>query len=171
MSNTYLSMLIGFPLSLYDLYDHFRFERLRKSYKPFPLPPTDEQRRFTPGDVSIVTPSIKTAGSFSTFLNTLLDQDPLEVIIVTIPEWEDRIENLLSRDQRCSQARDQKRVKVLTIDHPNQRDQIVKGIDRCKGKIIAMVDDDTSWVDSTRILHLLAPFQDDDVGFVAGPVL
>lgn len=105
------------------------------------------------------------------FLNTLLDQSPLEIIIVTIPEWTDQIETLILHDQRCLQACNQKQVNFLTIDHPNQRDQSVKGIDRCKGKTIAMVDYDTSWVDSTQIVHSLPHFKpDDDVGFVAGPV-
>ncbi|KUI58932.1 hypothetical protein VP1G_06200 [Cytospora mali] len=166
-----LSPIILSLVGLYDLYHHLRSERLKKSYKSFPLPSTEEHWRFTPKDVSVVTPSIKTADTFPPFLGTLLDQDPLEVIIVTIPEWKDRIQTLILHDKRCSQARYQRQVKVLTIDHSNQRDQIIKGIDRCKGKIIAMVDDDTSWVDSTHILHLLAPFQDDFVDFVAGSVL
>ncbi|KAI0973407.1 hypothetical protein F4678DRAFT_477875 [Xylaria arbuscula] len=137
-------------------------------YKPFPLP-TEKDRLFDVSDVSIIVPTVGfDPSSFSQALVSWLANKPREIIIVTIPEELQSATTLVNLDP-IQAANVCTELKLLTIPLPNKRDQLVRGIRACTGKIIALADDDSYWNPHT-LIHLLAPFQESDIGLVGGPI-
>ncbi|KAH0842610.1 hypothetical protein FOPE_07652 [Fonsecaea pedrosoi] len=64
----------------------------------------------------------------------------------------------------------QTELRILTVSKANKRDQLLRGINESKGSIMALIDDDAFWARETILLHLLAPFQQEDIGLVGGPI-
>lgn len=62
------------------------------------------------------------------------------------------------------------RIELLTIEKPNKRHQLLRGIQAARGEILALVDDDARWESDETLTSLLAPFEEEDVGLVGGPV-
>ncbi|KAI0191973.1 nucleotide-diphospho-sugar transferase [Xylaria flabelliformis] len=139
-----------------------------QQYKPFPLP-SEDARLFNPSDVSIIVPTVGfDPESFSRALISWLANSPLEIIIVTIDSEEQKVIDFLDAgDIRA--ANENTQITVESILHPNKRDQLVTGVRESSGRIIAFADDDVLWYPHT-LLHLLAPFQEPDIGLVGGPI-
>ncbi|RYC60763.1 hypothetical protein CHU98_g5445 [Xylaria longipes] len=139
-----------------------------QQYKPFPLPSADA-RLFNTSDVSIVVPTVDfNLETFSTAILSWLANRPLEIIIVTISSQflETRAFIAPYIIEAANAGID---ITVLHVSRPNKREQLVEGIRESRGKIIAFADDDVLWKDQT-LLHLLAPFQESDIGVTGGPI-
>jgi cellulose synthase/poly-beta-1,6-N-acetylglucosamine synthase-like glycosyltransferase len=119
-----------------------------------------------PGDVSVVIPTISTEEFFGECLVKWLENDPKEIIVVTIPRDFAMVRRTMAAISRMANA---SKVRVVTVDQPNKRAQLVRGIRLATGRFVALVDDDTFPVAETTLTHLLAPFEDEDVGAVGGP--
>jgi hypothetical protein len=153
---------------LWDCYEHWISRRNEKRYRSFPLP-SAENRRHDSSNVSIIVPTINTETSFATCLCGLLKNNPRQVIIVTTEAEEQRVKRLVYIPS-IEAARGKVDLKILSIPRPNKRDQLVLGIKASSGNIIALVNDDAFWDSNTVLYHLLAPFQQKDVGLVGGPI-
>lgn len=57
------------------------------------------------------------------------------------------------------------RITVLTVDHPNKREQLATAIPEVRSRIIILADDDVRWP-TTLLPWILAPFERADVGAV-----
>jgi glycosyltransferase involved in cell wall biosynthesis len=79
-------------------------------------------------------------------LRSWLDNDPREVIIVTIPEHEDHIRSVV--DNADLDAYDFPKVKIVTSPIKGKRAQMVEGIKHVQGVFIANVDDHITWHDA-----------------------
>ncbi|KAI0483722.1 nucleotide-diphospho-sugar transferase [Xylaria cf. heliscus] len=139
-----------------------------QKYKPFPLP-SEEERLFSPSNVTIIVPTVGwDPESFTRAMVSWLANKPLEIIVVTTYSEHKNAESLI--DSRLIQAANMgTEIMVRSISRPNKRHQLVEGITDSTGSIIAFVDDDVLWNPDT-LQHLLAPFQQPDVGLVGGPV-
>jgi hypothetical protein len=128
-----------------------------RRYKTIPLPihPT-----LAPSDMSIVVPTIDTESTFTECVRLWLKSNPREIIIVTVQRYKTHVEQLVS-----SVLTD--KIIILIAPMANKRQQIAIGVKAAKGKIIALVDDDAYWGAATAP-YLLAPFENEAVGSVAG---
>ncbi|TRX92400.1 hypothetical protein FHL15_006786 [Xylaria flabelliformis] len=139
-----------------------------QQYKPFPLP-SEDTRLFNASDVSIIVPTVGfDPESFSRAIISWLANSPLEIIIVTIDSERQKVIDFLD-SERIRAANENTQITVESISHPNKRDQLVAGVRESIGRIIAFADDDVLWYPHT-LLHLLAPFQEPDIGLVGGPI-
>ncbi|KAI0871930.1 hypothetical protein GGS24DRAFT_509333 [Hypoxylon argillaceum] len=135
-----------------------------EQYKPFPLP-TEDTRLFDASDVSIIVPTVSwDPQTFPRALVSWLVNNPREIIIVTVWSEERKTRALLDSAPIQETIKDTD-LKLLSIGWANKRDQLVTGIRASRGRITALVDDDAFWRPMT-LLHLLAPFQEPDVGLV-----
>ncbi|KIW94544.1 uncharacterized protein Z519_04520 [Cladophialophora bantiana CBS 173.52] len=120
-SLTWLSppTLLG-AFTLWDFIEHRISDRNRKRYREFPLPPP-EIRAYNFSDVSIIIPTVDTDPTFSECLGGLLKNRPLEVLIITTVEEEDRVRALV----RTPSVEDNLRgtdIHILTVPKANKRD-------------------------------------------------
>jgi hypothetical protein len=60
---------------------------------------------------------------------------------------------------------------VISVERPNKREQLVAAIKVATGSILALVHDDTFPQTEKTLPHLLAPFEDPQVGATGGPQL
>lgn len=60
------------------------------------------------------------------------------------------------------------KIIILTAPLANKRQQLMIGVKAARGEIYALVDDDVYWRVDNVVPYLLAPFQDAEVGAVAG---
>ncbi|KAI0123146.1 hypothetical protein BJ170DRAFT_713211 [Xylariales sp. AK1849] len=60
------------------------------------------------------------------------------------------------------------KIKILIAPVANKRQQLMIGAKAASGKIHALVDDDAYWPADTVISYLLAPFENAEIGAVAG---
>ncbi|OQD65636.1 hypothetical protein PENPOL_c005G01259 [Penicillium polonicum] len=111
-------------------------------YKPVPLP---VKPNYIHKDVSIIVPTINTESTFTECMRLWLEANPREIIISTV---------------------ERNRASVEQLIEPFQQDAY--RIIAAKGKIFALVDDDVYWHVDTVVPYLLAPFEDAEVGGVAG---
>ncbi|OAL19341.1 hypothetical protein AYO22_09885 [Fonsecaea multimorphosa] len=153
---------------LWDFLEHRISARNRKRYRGFPVP-RPEERAYSASDVSIIIPTVDTDLAFSECLGGLLRNRPLEIIIITTEEEEGRVRGLVYTPAVEGNI-GQTDVRVLTVSKANKRDQLLRGINESKGGIMALVDDDAFWEHDTVLTHLLAPFQQEDIGLVGGPI-
>lgn len=142
----------------WDIYEKALVSYYSRKYRTIPLPgvPT-----YSSEDVSIIVPTIETESTFTECLHLWLQSMPREIIIVTVPKYKDHIEQLV-------RPVDTDKVTILTVPLANKRQQIAAGAKAARGKIIALVDDDVYWRAATVVSYLLAPFEDAQVGSVAG---
>ncbi|KAI2620259.1 nucleotide-diphospho-sugar transferase [Xylaria nigripes] len=140
-----------------------------QQYKPFPLPSEDE-RLFSVSDVSIIVPTVGWDESeFTQALVSWLANKPHKIIVVTTRSEGRKTADLLASDP-IDAANQGTEIRLLTVRRPNKREQLVEGINACRqSDILALVDDDAFWTPDT-LMHLLAPFQNPDVGLVGGPI-
>ncbi|KAK8054317.1 glycosyltransferase family 2 [Apiospora saccharicola] len=155
-------------LYLYDFYDRKIDAQNEEKYRPF-LVPLPHRRRYGPRDVSLVVPTVDTEPTvFVACLETWTRCRPGEIIIVTTESQATGVYELLSSATGIN--KNTTRVELLTIEKPNKRHQLIKGIQAARGKILALVDDDVRWESAWTLTSLLAPFEEEDIGLVGGPV-
>ncbi|KAK8115571.1 glycosyltransferase family 2 [Apiospora sp. TS-2023a] len=155
-------------LYLYDFYDRKVDAQNEKKYRPFPVP-LPHRRRYGPRDVSLVVPTVDTEPTvFVACLETWARCRPGEIIVVTTESQATGVYELLSSATGIN--KNTTRVELLTIEKPNKRNQLIKGIQAARGKILALVDDDVRWESAWTLTSLLAPFEEEDIGLVGGPV-
>ncbi|KAI1307135.1 hypothetical protein F5Y03DRAFT_405713 [Xylaria venustula] len=153
---------------LWDRAEHRLATKCIQQYKPFPLP-VGKDRLFDVSDVSIIVPTVGfDTSTFSRALISWLANKPREIIIVTVPRELHRATDLVN-SKPIQEANVGTELELLTIPAPNKRDQLVRGIKACTGGIIALADDDAYW-NPRSLIHLLAPFQQSDIGIVGGPI-
>lgn len=129
-------------------------------YKPVPLP---VKQNYTHNDVSIIVPTIDTESTFTECMRLWLKANPREIVIATVERNKARVEELI---EPLRQHAD----KIVIVISPlaNKRHQLIVGVKAAMGKIFALVDDDVYWRVGTVVPYLLAPFEDAQVGAVAG---
>ncbi|KAI0853411.1 glycosyltransferase family 2 protein [Daldinia vernicosa] len=162
-------LLLG--LYLWDYTDSEQARTLARQYQPFPLP-SKEDARYSPSDVSIVVPTIDWDETLPSNLITWLTNNPREVIFVTVDRELPRLQDDLESAPGVKKAMEESRAKILVLSVPqaNKRTQLCRGIDEATGNIIALVDDDALWTTQDVLINLLAPFQDENIGLVGGPI-
>lgn len=161
-----LFVLLGF--CLWDYIERRISRRNTESYMPFRIP-APEERLYDASDVSLVVPTIDADINFAGFLCRWLSNKPREIILVTLESEEAALRRVIESPE-VQTAKKKTSIELLTVKHANKRDQLCVGINASTGKIIALVDDDAYYKSDEILLHLLAPFQEDDVGLVGGPI-
>lgn len=144
--------------SAWDLYEKVLVSHLAKKYKTVPLP---DAPTYSSNDVSIVVPTIDTDSNFIECMRLWLKSKPREIIVVTVPRCEAHVLQLLAPVLND-------KITILTVPLANKRQQLMAGVKAATGKIIALVDDDAYWRGPAVIPYLLAPFENPEVGLVAG---
>ncbi|GIK05268.1 hypothetical protein Aspvir_009372 [Aspergillus viridinutans] len=129
-------------------------------YKPVPLP---EKHNYSHKDVSIIVPIIDTESTFTECMRLWLKANPREIIIATVERNKARVLQLI---EPLRQHAD--KIIIVTAPLANKRHQLIVGVKAARGKIFALVDDDVYWRVDTVVSYLLAPFEDAEVGAVAG---
>lgn len=128
--------------------------------------PAERDRRFDVSNVSLIVPTQLECGeSIKTAIGTWLANEPGEIIFVTREDKEEELRILLS-----DVVTGATNISIHTVQQYQKRDQLVLGINKSQGSILALVDDDAFWKSEVTLSHLLAPFQNDDVGLVSGPI-
>ncbi|TPX08511.1 uncharacterized protein E0L32_009998 [Thyridium curvatum] len=145
-------------LCAWDLYEKVLVSHLAKKYKTVPLP---DVPTYSSNDVSIVVPTIDTDSNFIECMRLWLKSKPREIIVVTVPRCEAHVLQLLAPVLND-------KITILTVPLANKRQQLMAGVKAATGKIIALVDDDAYWRGPAVIPYLLAPFENPEVGLVAG---
>ncbi|KAI9730765.1 MAG: hypothetical protein M1834_005734, partial [Cirrosporium novae-zelandiae] len=116
-------------------------------------PPEDPQ--LSSQDVTVILPSLEGDGSeLMETIRSILAAEPFEIILVTIKAKEQRAKEFVK-------SMDTSRVRVLSVDNPNKRRQMVKAIPAVKTKITIFADDDVTWP-STILKWILAPFDTNE---------
>ncbi|KAI1867435.1 hypothetical protein JX265_007237 [Neoarthrinium moseri] len=167
MSNSGSSKVWPFLLGVFcawDAYEDWMRQYYTNKYTPWSLP-SENDRIFDESDVSLIVPTIDFDESVKRCFRVWLTNKPLEIIFVTTVDLEKSLRVLIADVDPGSTN-----IKFLTVEHVNKRDQLIKGVNESSGRILALVDDDAFWKSDMTLLNLLAPFQDDDVGLVGGPI-
>ncbi|KAI1091594.1 glycosyltransferase family 2 protein [Rostrohypoxylon terebratum] len=160
-----------FGLYLWDAIDGYQTRSYASKYRPFPVPPPD-QALYNSRNVSIVCPTIDWDDDLPRNLVTWLACRPREVIFVTVETTQMK----LARDLQSSQGLSEivrasgTSIQIVSVQEANKRDQLCRGINQAQGEIICLVDDDAKWTSNQVLTQLLAPFQEEDVGLVGGPI-
>jgi glycosyltransferase involved in cell wall biosynthesis len=113
--------------------------------------------------VSIIVPTIDTESTFTECIRLWLKCKPREIIIVTVPRNKGRVGQLVEPLRGVAD-----KIIILTAPLANKRQQLMIGVKAARGEICALVDDDVYWPVDTVVPYLLAPFEDAEVGAVAG---
>ncbi|EXJ95247.1 hypothetical protein A1O1_00367 [Capronia coronata CBS 617.96] len=169
---TYLGPVLLAVFLLRDLLERWASSRNQARYRPFAFP-NPETRKYHISDVSIIIPTVDTDPSFTRCLCGLLNHKPLEIIIVATETERYRVQALVHNatvQKAAAAAGGKTHIRILTVRHANKRDQLVQGISASRGEILALVDDDAFWQNERLLWHLLAPFQEDDIGLVGCPI-
>ncbi|EJT78162.1 hypothetical protein GGTG_03264 [Gaeumannomyces tritici R3-111a-1] len=140
--------------------------KLLKTAAPTPVPddPTYEPSR----DVSVVVPTIDTSDNFVDSLESWLAADPLEIIIVTTPDQVFRVQSLLRSVKATDLIDLTKRVTIHFVKDANKRQQMAKGAEKARGRIICFADDDVIWPSPRFLKSILACFENPKVGAAGG---
>ncbi|KAI2474465.1 Polysaccharide synthase [Pyrenophora tritici-repentis] len=131
-----------------------------REYKTVSLP---ERRNYSHEDVSIIVPTIDTESTFTECMRLWIKANPREIIIATVERNRARVMQLIAPLQK-----DADKIIIAIAPLANKRHQLMVGVKAAKGKIFALVDDDVYWRLDTVVPYLLAPFEDAEVGAVAG---
>lgn len=114
-----------------------------------------------PMTLSIVTPVYNESPElFRTALHSWLQNRPEEIIAV-IDESDSKCIQIFEEFQRTFSG-----ARLFITNIPGKRPALAAGSRMASGEIIALVDSDTVWDEYIRA-HILAPFQDQNVGGVA----
>lgn len=113
--------------------------------------------------MSIVVATIDTPETFPQCLRQWIDNNPKEIIVVTIERDLQLVQNLVAQVPEA-----EGKIQVLTAAVANKRDQLAVGIRVAKGSIIGLVDDDAFWPKTTVLPYLLAGLEDPQVGATQG---
>ncbi|KAF2666871.1 putative polysaccharide synthase Cps1, partial [Microthyrium microscopicum] len=125
------------------------------TYRPISIP---DDPQYTSDDVTGVIPSLE--GDSAELRETILSNlrnGISRIIIVTI-------HSNLEKAQRVAKEISSK-IQVLSVEHPNKRNQMCEAIPHVTTKITIFADDDVIWP-STMLPWILAPFENPKVGGV-----
>jgi glycosyltransferase involved in cell wall biosynthesis len=125
--------------------------------------PLPKKQNYSHEDVSIIVPTIDTESTFTECMRLWLKANPREIIIATVERNRTRVVELI---EPLRQNAD--KIIIVTAPLANKRHQLMVGVKAASGKIFALVDDDVYWRVDTVVPYLLAPFEDAEVGAVAG---
>ncbi len=124
------------------------------TFKPIPIP---ENPKLTGQDVTVIVPSLDGDGDeLVETIRTILDNEPFELLLVTITANRAKAEKMLERMPAYNS-----RIRLFTIKHPNKRRQMTRAIPEVRTKITIFADDDVSWP-RTALPWILAPFDTDE---------
>lgn len=146
------------PADTSSVYRYFRLAVNLVSFWTFkPIPPP-ENPKLTSQDVSVIIPSLEGCGDelFET-VRTILDNQPFEVLLVTIEANRKKAEKMLS-----AMPASKSRIRLFTVTHPNKRRQMTRAIPEVRTTITILADDDVSWP-RTVLPWILAPFEKDEM--------
>ena len=115
-------------------------------------------------DVSIVATTIETGVEFVGALASWLANDPLEIIIVTIDDQVPFLNALIDQSLKDTEYC-RANVSVLAVPSAGKRKQMAHGLERARGSITILVDDDVFW-QPLLLRYILACFEDKAVGGV-----
>lgn len=138
------------------------FQSALAKYEPMPVP---ADCQYKPNQVSVLVCTVNTL--LARCLRTWLANDPLEVIIVTIPEHEEQIRDVVANADLSDT--DFAKVRVFASPIKGKRMQMITGLQHVNGDIIANVDDHITWP-SEVFEHMLPCFEDENLG-AAGPTI
>jgi len=129
-------------------------------YRPI-LPKSKSERKYLSSrDVTILVPTIDSGEEIKRAIKSWIANEPFEIIFITTSVAQKALETLAREfDPEC------KLIHVLTINKPNKRNQLVKGINHTKTEITVLCDDDAIWP-PTMLEYILAPFENDKMGGV-----
>jgi cellulose synthase/poly-beta-1,6-N-acetylglucosamine synthase-like glycosyltransferase len=116
-----------------------------------------ERRKLSANDVTVIIPTLTSEGIEET-LSSILATEPHEVILVTI-------DANLAQAQVMVKGLEAANVKVLSVNYPNKRRQMVQAIPHVSTKVTIFADDDVIWP-NTLLPYMLAPLEDDTYGGV-----
>lgn len=153
---------LTFVLRVWDQVEKALFQRNLAAYRPVTISPSCS---YTQSQVSVLVCTVNTL--LARCLRTWLANDPLEVIIVTIPEHLDQIRDVIANADLSAQ--DFAKITVVASLVKGKRAQTVAGIQEVKGTIIANVDDHITW-HPDFLKSMLPCFVDERLG-AAGPTI
>ncbi|KAL3895816.1 MAG: hypothetical protein SGCHY_004471, partial [Lobulomycetales sp.] len=116
--------------------------------------------KYSSRHATIVIPTIDSGEEIKAAIKSWLKSDPFVVIFVTIPSAEEALWRLAREVDP-----EGRKVRVITVKHPNKRNQMVAGVNQVKTPITIFADDDVIWP-SNMVPWLVAPFSDDQMGGV-----
>lgn len=125
--------------------------------------PLPESPNYSHDDVSIIVPTIDTESTFTECMRLWIKANPREIIIATVERNKARVLRLIEPLKE-----DAGKIIIVIAPLANKRHQLIVGVKAAKGKIFALVDDDVYWRVDSVVPYLLAPFEDAEVGAVAG---
>ncbi|MCJ1248716.1 hypothetical protein MMC30_005935 [Trapelia coarctata] len=126
--------------------------------RPIAIP---ENPRLTSQDITVVIPSLaleKDRDELWETVHSILATDPFQIILVTIDENVERVK-LMVKNMTTDN------VRVLSVNHPNKRRQMVRAIPEIRTNITVFADDDVRWP-RTLLPWMLAPLENDEFGGV-----
>ncbi|ROW04920.1 hypothetical protein VPNG_07010 [Cytospora leucostoma] len=135
-------------------------------YKPYPIV---DNPKYTTKDVSVVSVLLNPPQIFQKCLRTWLDNDPKEIVLVTIFDCYQKVLGALQSYDFTSDERAMIKVYHLEEGIYGQRLQHALGFEMATGDIMAVVDDQILWSPST-LEHMLPCFEDANVGAAGGPL-
>jgi cellulose synthase/poly-beta-1,6-N-acetylglucosamine synthase-like glycosyltransferase len=147
---------------LWGLVEHRIFNYYLTAYRPIPIP---SKPQYKARDVSIIVCTIDSL--LSSCLLRWLENDPLEIIIVTTEEHLTTIQEIVRKVHHSQHQ--YKRVVILTSPEKGKRAQLRFGIQAARGRIIASVDDHITW-HPEFLRYTLPCFEDASIGACGTPI-
>ncbi|KAL4994435.1 nucleotide-diphospho-sugar transferase [Aspergillus recurvatus] len=124
------------------------------TFKPIPPP---EDPKLTSSDVTVIIPTLDGCGEeLERTIETILTNQPHELLLVTIEANRKKAEGMLSRMPAAKS-----RIRLFTVTHPNKRRQMTRAIPEVTTAITVFADDDVIWPPKV-LTWMLAPFEKDD---------
>ena len=129
------------------------------TFKPIPIP---ENPTLYPKDVTVILPTLDGEGpELERTVQSILRNEPKELILVTIDDNLHKAQNLISKKP----AADHGRLRCMSVKQANKRRQMARAVPEVTTPIIVFADDDVDWPRKT-LQWLLAPFEQPQYGGV-----
>ena len=129
------------------------------TFKPIPIP---ENPTLQPKDVTVILPTLDGEGpELERTVQSILQNEPYQIILVTIDDNLHKAQNLLSKMPAC----DHGRLRCMSVKQANKRRQMARAVPEVTTPIIVFADDDVDWPRKT-LQWLLAPFEQPQYGGV-----
>lgn len=115
---------------------------------------------WTNKDVTVVIPTLGENKEFAECVKSINACNPAAITVVTPEQNLSRVRGILEKLSLSN-------ISLLGAKKANKRLQMVQGLKETKSAITIFADDDVFW-GTSFITHLLAPFEDSQVGAVGG---
>lgn len=156
---SWLQIFLDYPLTFLcsSVYRYLRLVVNLFSFWTFkPIPPLEDPQ-LTAQDVTVIIPTLEGCGDeLVETVRTILDNQPYELLLVTIEANRKNAEKMLS-----AMPASKSRIRLFTVTHPNKRRQMTRAIPEVRTAITIFADDDVSWP-RTLLPWILAPFEKDE---------